>query len=114
MKTRTAVTLMLASSVALSFAASAGVSNPDNDSAAYFANNSPTASSAVRTGEGLPPIGAISEDGLYVWKNPDKGWVARPHSFVLTAAGFEHAPDCLAYNLPKPAAGRSPAIGAGS
>jgi len=115
MKTRTILTLALASSVAVSFAAAAAVPNPDNDSGTYFANKVASSSTAVRTtGASLPAIGALSEDGLYVWKNPDKGWVARGHSFVLTASGFEHAPDCLAYNLPKPTGGRTPAVGAGS
>ena len=115
MKTHTILTLMLASSVAVSFAAAAGVPNPDNDSATYFANKLATASPAVRSATvGVPANGTISEDGLYVWKNADKGWVARGHSFVYAAGGFEHAPDCLAYNLPKPTSGRTPAIGAGS
>jgi hypothetical protein len=115
MKTRTLLTLMFSSSFAVSFAVSAGVPNPDNDSATYFASATATAAPTVRTvAAGLPSIGAISEDGLYMWKNPDKGWVARSHSFVLIAGGFEHAPDCLAYNLPKPAGGPSPSIGAGS
>jgi hypothetical protein len=114
MKTHTMLTLLLASSVAATFGAAAGVTNPDNDSSAYFAKSA-TGSAAVRSSAaGLPVNGAISNDGLYVWKNPDKGWVARPHSLILTAAGFEHAPDCLAYNLPKPAGGPTPLIGAGS
>ena len=115
MKTRTILRLVLAGSVAVSFAAAAGVPNPDNDSGTYFANKLATTSPAARSANfGVPANGTISEDGLYVWKNPDKGWVARGHSFVYAGGGFEHAPDCLAYNLPRSTGGRTPAIGAGS
>ena len=108
-------TLTLAASIAVSFPAAADVANPDNDSGTYFANKVGAAAPVARgNAAGVPADGAVSGDGLYVWKNPDKGWGARGHSFVFTANGVEHAPDCLAYNLPKPTGGRTPTIGAGS
>lgn len=112
---KTLLTLMLATSVAVPVAATAGaVRNPDNDSGTYFDKVAAMSPAASRLSGSLPATGSISNDGLYVWKNPDKGWVALMHSYVYTAGRFEHAPDCLAYNLPKPAPGPAPPVGKGT
>ena len=92
----TVLSLTLAGSVAISFAAAAGVPNPDNDSGNYFASKGVAASSAAPTvAATLPAYGTISEDGLYEWRNPDKGWVARGYSYIFTDGHVEHAQDCV-------------------
>ena len=118
MKTRkTILALVLASSAAaISFgAAAAGLQgyggsdrwNPDY-SAGTLPNKSATAAQA--TGMAIPAYGSVSEDGRYVWKNPNKGWEARGHNYVFAAGKLDHAPDCLPYNMPKPIGAAVPAV----
>jgi hypothetical protein len=105
MKTRkTLLTLALTAAVsAMSFAASAVIVNPDNDSGTYFAYKA-GASAAVKTQAALPRVGDVSSDGLTMWSGSDRGWVARTHNFEFVAGGLAHASNCLPYNAPKPIA----------
>ncbi|HEX9274788.1 MAG TPA: hypothetical protein VGA51_00100 [Casimicrobiaceae bacterium] len=109
MKTRkTILTLALAAAAsAVSFAASAVIANPDNDSGTYFTYNAGIGSAAVKAAT-LPRAGDVSANGLYVYSGSDRGWEARAHAFEIVAGGFVHTADCLPYNAPKPVAALVP------
>jgi hypothetical protein len=95
----------LATIVAASFASlgtQAAIVNPDNDSATFFAYR-PAVQSALAIAS-QPRAGDVSPDGLYVYSASDRGWVNRPHTFVVEAGGLAHAADCMPYNAPKPVA----------
>lgn len=106
MKTRK-TTLMLAlaaAASAVSFAASAVILNPDNDSGTYFEYRPNAVTAAVKPQAALPRVGEVSTDGLTVYSGSDRGWVGRTHTFEFVAGGFVHASNCLAYNAPTPIA----------
>jgi len=108
MKTRKSVLMLALTATAFgaSLAASAAIVNPDNDSAAFFANRAAAATASVQPA--LLRAGDVSTDGLYVYSASDRGWEQRAHSFVFVAGELVHTTDCVPYNNPKPAVATVP------
>lgn len=85
--------------MALSAAASAQFTNPDNDSRAYFKYVArPAAAPVVAV---MPNVGDLSGDGFYIYKGSDQGWQVRGHTYELRGGQFVHTADCVAYGAPK-------------
>ena len=93
-------------------AAQAQVANPDNDSAAFFAQRkaSPT---APKPAQQLPKVGDVSQDGLYVFVGGDRGWVHQVHRYDIAGGKRQDHSDSLPHNGPKPAKDGSVAIQSG-
>lgn len=92
--------------------AQAQIVNPDNDSAAFFAQrkSAPTTPKPVQQS---PKVGDISPDGLYVFVGGDRGWVHQVHRYDITGGKVAHQTDGLTHDGPKPAKGGPIVIQAG-
>jgi hypothetical protein len=112
MAARTTLLTLATLAAAISFGASAQVSNPDNDSARFFSYQ-PGATPAKQSTATPPSFGQISTDGLYVYSGSDRGWVNRQHSFTLQGGALMHTADCLPYNQPAPVAATVPQLRTG-
>lgn len=92
--------------------AQAQVANPDNDSAAFFAQRkgSPATPKPVQQ---APKIGEVSQDGLYVYSGTERGWVHQVHRYDLAGGKAAQHTDSLTHDSPKPAKAGSVAIQSG-
>ncbi|MFO1305621.1 MAG: hypothetical protein U1F54_17980 [Burkholderiales bacterium] len=92
--------------------AHAQVANPDNDSAAFFAQqkSSPPTPKPIQQ---LPKIGEVSQDGLYVYSGNEHGWVHQVHRYGLAGGKATQHTDSLTHDSPKPATTGSVAIQSG-
>ena len=93
-------------------AAQAQVVNPDNDSAAFFAQST-VASQTPKPVRQPHKVGEVSEDGLYVLSGSDRGWVHQTHRYDIASGQVTHQTDSLLHNGPKPEKGGLIAVQSG-
>ena len=84
----------------LAFASAAAADYDGGFAAKYFAYKPTTATAGSQVQGSLPQAGNVSGDGLFVYSGSDRGWVPASHTYVFVAGKLEHAPNCLAYDMP--------------
>ena len=92
--------------------AQAQVANPDNDSAAFFAQRK-SAPSTPAPARQAPKVGDVSQDGLYVYSGTERGWVHQVHRYDIAGGKLAQHTDSLTHDSPKPAKAGSVAIQSG-
>lgn len=90
----------------------AQVANPDNDSAAFFAQRK-SAPATPKPIQSSPKVGEVSQDGLYVFVGGERGWVHQVHRYDIAGGKVKDHTDSLPHDGPKPAKDGSFAIQSG-